>query len=123
VSASFKALLQISDGFPHLSKRLVRILGSAEVDWYRNRHPEQARVIEELMKSGTVNRRPFPDQKWTVDIPLYAVEITEPLDGATLLLHPRRGRGGGEWDAWLVKPGGANRFPALADFAEYEMRS
>jgi hypothetical protein len=123
MSASFKALLQTSNGFPHLSRRLGRVLASAEVDWYRNRHPGEARAIEELMKSESVNRRPFADPKWTVDIPLHAIEIAEPFEGFTLLLHPRRGRGGGEWDAWLLKANGATRFPTLADFAEYEMRS
>jgi hypothetical protein len=123
VSAAFKALLQTSNGFPHLSRRVGRVLASTEVDWFRNRHPEQARAIEELMTSEKVNRRPFSDPKWTVDIPLYAIEIAEPSGGVTLLLHPRRGRGGGEWDVWLVKPGAATRFPTLADFAEYEMRS
>jgi hypothetical protein len=123
LSASYKALLQTSDGFPHLSRRLGRLLSSAEVDWYRNRHPEEAAAIQTAIKAENVNKRPYSDPKWTIDIPLHAVEIAEPLEGTTLLLHPRRGRGGGEWDAWLVQPGKAARFPALADFVEYDLRS
>jgi hypothetical protein len=123
VPASYRALLQASNGLAMFGPRLGRLLAAGEADWYPKRHPEEARHIETLLKQEGTNRRPFADPKWTIDIPLHALEISESFNGASLLLHPRRGRGGGEWDVWFSRPSSATRYATLSDFVEQELRS
>jgi len=123
-SASLRTLLQASNGFAIFGQHLGRLLTAAEIDWFPKRNPVAAQEIEDYLKQGNPKRPPYAkDPKWTVDIPLHAIEITESFNGATLLLHPRRGRGGGEWDIWLYKPGSATRIAMLTDFLEQELRA
>ena len=123
-SASYKALLLASNGFAIFGKNVGRLLPAAEVDWFPKRNPAAAQELADFIKAGNPKRPAnAKDPKWTLDIPLYALEITEALNGATLLLHPRRGRGGGEWDVWLYQQGTATRFVSLADLIEQELRT
>jgi len=114
VSTSYRALLQASNGFPRFGERLGRLLPAAEVDWFPKRNPGAAPAVEPA--SGK-------DPKWRVEIPLHSIEIAETLEGARLLLHPKRGKGGGEWEVWFTSPSACTRFPTLPDFVEGELRS
>jgi hypothetical protein len=109
--ASYRALLEASNGFPSFGEPLGRLLTASEVDWHPARHPHAA--------------APTPlkaDPKWRPDIPLHSLEITEPRDGSTLLLHPKRGKGGGEWEVWLVGMY-CSRSLTLPDFFQNQLRS
>ena len=124
VCASYRALLLTSDGFPSFGERVGRLLPAAEVDWFAKRNPAAAQEISDFLKQGNPSKpEGAEDPKWRLDIPLHSLEITEPRDGVSLLLHPKRGRGGGEWEVWLLQGAVPKRFPTLPDFAEYEVRN
>ena len=123
VCASYRALLLTSNGFPVFGEHVGRLLPATEVDWYAKRNPVAAQEISDFLKQGNPSKpEGFEDPKWRSDIPLHSLEITEPRDGVSLLLHPKRGRGGGEWEVWLLRGAMPKRFPTLPDFAEYEVR-
>jgi hypothetical protein len=116
---SYRALLQASNGFARFGRFVGRLLPSREVDWYPNRNPGIRRAIEEWLGAGNPVKPPYAEEPaWREDIPLRSVEITQNVEGYTLVLHPDETNVDGEWEVWLLMIGNYTRYENLPDYID-----
>jgi len=116
---SYRALLQVSNGFGVFGKHIGRLLSAKDVDWYPKRNPDLARDIENRLRAGYSNKPPYAmDPEWRVDIPLRSIEIAEDYDGCELFLYPKPTDPGGEWQVWLGIGGIHHIYETLPDYID-----
>jgi hypothetical protein len=121
---SYRALLQVSNGFGVFGQHVGRLLSTKDVDWYPRRNPGLARDIEKWLAAGQPNephyeREPKWEPEWRVDIPLRSIETAEYYDGCELLLYPKQTDPCGEWQVWLGICGIHQSYETLPDYIDY----
>jgi hypothetical protein len=115
---SYRSLLQASNGFARFGKFVGKLLPSKEVDWYGNRNPEIRSNIEEWLRAGHPVKPGVLDPAWREDIPLRSVEITQNVEGTTLILHPDATNVDGEWEVWRLSIGNYIRYENFPDYID-----
>jgi hypothetical protein len=115
---SYRALLEVCDGFGKFGEFAGRLLPSSEVNWFTQRNPDVGRMIEAYMQAGHPLKPPAGhDPQWSEDIPLRSIEIAENVESCALILHPSRADAAAEWEVWPLI-GTYQRYATLADYMD-----
>lgn len=129
---SYRAFLQVSNGWRHLGHFHWKLWSADEIDWFRVRNQQWIDAYQEPAEgydevSEAEHRVYGPDQR-DVDFRLAyldsLLEVSERGDGVILLLNPEIVFEDGEWEAWDFGTWypGAHRFQSFWDLMQ-ELRS
>lgn len=116
---SYRALLEVSNGFARFGEFIGRLLPSFEVDWYEKRNPGARTAVEEWLRAGNPLKPPYMEEpRWREDIPLRSIEVAENVEVCALLLHPEATDRCEEWEIWLQMTGSIQRYETLPDYMD-----
>ncbi|MFM7887974.1 MAG: SMI1/KNR4 family protein [Pseudanabaena sp.] len=127
---SYKGFLKVTDGWRECDWSEMRLLGTDEIDWLRNKYPGHIEAFEPKSRE----RPSVTDKEYFVygdeqDSVLFRVEYlfnalsisSECWEGDILVLIPDVKTDDGEWEAWWVgyKLPGAMRFRSFREMMLY----
>ena len=132
---SYRAFLQVSNGWGRTTPFIDRLWSSEEVDWFAVRNQDWVDVWTDASAGETLPSIPDAaylrygqDQDTTLLREEYlqtALEISDTGDAAIYLLNPQIVTPAGEWEAWFFASWlpGARRYPSFWDLMQDEYRS
>lgn len=124
---SYRQFLAESNGFRQLSPFIWKLLGAAEIDWFRTRNREwiEAYQGQEDISAEEHRRAPLDSGLWRASYLWSCLQISEECDGAVVLLDPEVVSPEGEWEAWFFANWvpGVERYRSFRDYLERELKN
>jgi cell wall assembly regulator SMI1 len=122
---SYRQFLTESNGFRQLSPFIWKLLGTAEIDWFRVRNAEwiEAYQLPDDISADEHRRAPLDSGLWRAAYLWSCLQISEEGDSAVVLLNPEVVTPDGEWEAWFFANWlpGVERYHSFREYLEHEL--